>query len=137
MKTITIRQPHVAAIFAGLKRYETRSWRTIVRGEVAIHAGSRLDSKRCRFIETMEDWGALDVKGRDELTRGAIIGMVEIVDCIPTSEVPSGERDWGDFSEGRWAWVLKNPRTFKTPIPAAGRLMFWEFDESQTKGAKR
>ena len=39
MKAITILQPWASLIACGAKHYETRSWQTKHRGEIAIHAG--------------------------------------------------------------------------------------------------
>ena len=52
---------------------------------------------------------------------GSIIGSVEIVDCVINySSI------WAD--KGVYNWVLANPVLFKKPIPAKGRLSFWEYD---------
>ena len=38
MKAISLWQPWASAMALGLKRNETRSWETLVRGPIAIHA---------------------------------------------------------------------------------------------------
>lgn len=113
MKVITIKQPHVAAIFARLKRYETRAWQTSYRGELGIHAARTVDL----------DAQHLDY---DSDSLGAIVGVVELVACIPTSDVRTF-RDWGDFSRGRFAFELRRPRALATPIPVRGQLGIWNF----------
>ena len=66
-----------------------------------------------------------------KLHYGAVLGTVEIVDCVPVEDVVDGlterERALGDYSPGRWAWVLKNPIMFDTPIPARGKQGWWEW----------
>lgn len=48
----------------------------------------------------------------------------------------SGVRDWkqekavGDYSPGRYSWLLNEPVQFETPTPAKGKLSIWEYDES-------
>ena len=58
---------------------------------------------------------------------------VEIVDCVPVEEVVDSltpkEKVLGDYSPGRWAWVLKNPVMFDMPIYARGKQGWWEWDE--------
>ncbi len=59
------------------------------------------------------------------LYRGRIIETVEIVDCVPVENIlptlMEQERLLGDYSPGRFAWVLKNPIMFEKPIPARGK----------------
>ena len=48
MKAITIIQPWATLIALGEKQFETRSWFTKHRGELAIHAGKRSTAKYAR-----------------------------------------------------------------------------------------
>ena len=126
MRAFTVYQPYAYAIVAGLKGYETRPRRTNIRGRVAVHAGKQkitLDSMR-----------AVVVPGEGKkLHYGAVLGTVEIVDCVPVEEVVDSltpkEKVLGDYSPGRWAWVLKNPVMFDMPIYARGKQGWWEWDE--------
>ncbi len=123
MKALTIRQPHVEAILRGLKTFETRSWRTNVRGRILVHAGAASDRQRIKLlIETNHPHSDLT----RQLPLGAIVGAVDIVDCIRTEDVPPAEQEWGDFTPGRWAWKLGNVRRFPVPAPCKGALSFWE-----------
>ncbi len=54
----------------------------------------------------------------DKLARGAILGSVEIVDCVQNSK-----SKWA--IPGRWHWIIKNPRKFAKPIPCKGALGFF------------
>ena len=143
MKAFTVYQPYAHAIVAGVKHYETRPRRTHIRGRVAVHAG-RLDEvpetlidaasavSGCgpawvyQFLEALADGGV-------NLPRDAVIGTVEIVDCVPVEELVDSldnrERLLGDYSPGRFAWVLQNPVMFKTPIPAHGKQGWWNWEE--------
>ena len=132
MRAFTVYQPYAYAIVAGLKGYETRPRRTNIRGRVAVHAGkANLDSviKGLSGLEVWEMRAA--VKFENNLPLGAVVGTVEIVDCVPVEDVVDGlterERALGDYSPGRWAWVLKNPIMFDTPIPARGKQGWWEW----------
>lgn len=125
MKAITIYQPYAYAIIAGLKHYETRPRRTNIRGRIAIHA-----AKGDPHFVTV----ALDsvLPESMKLHYGAVIGTVEIVDCVPAEEVmrtlTERERALGDYSPGRFAWVLQNPVMFDTPIPARGKQGWWNWE---------
>lgn len=122
VKTVTIRQPHVAAIFAGMKRYETRSWATRYRGPLAIHAGLAIDRGAM---------GRAHECGLVLFPRGAIIGVVDVVDCVLGSTVSEECRRWGDWSG--WAWELSNPRLLAAPIPMLGRLGLWDSPISEAE----
>lgn len=125
MKAFTVHQPYAYLIVAGLKIYETRPRRTNIRGRVAVHAGK---DKR-RFITMAESLG---FPKSPVLHYGAVVGTVEIVDCVPVEEITHKltEREWdiGDYSPGRFAWVLKNPVMFPEPIPAKGKQGWWNWE---------
>jgi hypothetical protein len=38
------------------------------------------------------------------------------------------ERRWGDFTPGRFAWILDDVRKLDEPIPAKGRQGLWDWD---------
>ena len=126
MKAFTVYQPYAHAIVAGVKHYETRPRRTNIRGRVAVHAGRLDEVQATKHLTNGEFWAVLEAAGGGgNLPRGAVIGTVEIVDCVPVEELVDSldnrERLLGDYSLGRFAWVLQNPVMFKTPIPAHGK----------------
>jgi hypothetical protein len=41
-------------------------------------------------------------------------------------ELPPHEADFGDFSAGRYGWILKDINPLNEPIPARGMLGLWE-----------
>ena len=103
MKVLTIRQPFAAAIMEGLKTVEYRSWATSYRGMLAIHAGKRRPDR-----DWQDDWPELDA---DTLVYGAILGAVELLDCVP-----------GDAG---FEWHLANPRPLDRPFLCGGQLGLW------------
>lgn len=136
MKAFTVYQPYAHAIVAGLKGYETRPRRTNIRGRVAVHAGKMGISKATKDLTDREFWDLVGEVGKDTWTdfpRGVVLGTVEIVDCVPVEEIAATlterERLLGDYSPGRWAWVLQNPVIFPTPIPARGMQGWWNWEE--------
>lgn len=133
MRAFTAHQPYAYAIVAGLKPHETRSRRTNIRGRVAVHAGKASLNRATRALSDRAFWELLEaIGGKDDQPLGAVVGTVEIVDCLPVEEVVDTltrqQRALGDYSPGRWAWVLKNPVMFDTPIPASGKQGWWNWE---------
>lgn len=126
MKTITIKQPYANLICSGLKDIENRTWKTNYRGRVLIHAAAApvkeglaaLNNKQLFELMNRPNWE----NEYDNLPNGAIIGSVEIVDCVQNH--PS---KWAQ--EGVWNWVLANAELFPEPIEGVkGKLSFWEYE---------
>ncbi|MCF0234627.1 MAG: ASCH domain-containing protein, partial [Thermoguttaceae bacterium] len=82
LKALTVRAPWAWAIMAGLKRVENRSWKSSFRGCVAIHAGCSPDSD----ADAATVFNELQIKSPPNLIRGAIIGLVDLVDILPLDE---------------------------------------------------
>jgi hypothetical protein len=108
MKALSVQQPYAYKIIFERKDIENRTWRTNFRGTVAIHASMK-------FHPDAED---LSDKQKKKLVRGAIIGVVDVVDCV--------EEHKSKWFGGPIGFVLKNPRPLKEPIPCKGKLNFWD-----------
>jgi hypothetical protein len=107
LKAISIRQPWAYAILHLGKNVENKPMRTHYRGRILIQASLKIENDE-----------ALELKlNPDELPTGAIVGDVEIVDCVDDSR-----SKWA--IDGQWHWILRNPRHLKTPIPFKGKLGF-------------
>ena len=133
MKTLTVKQPWASLICEEIKDVENRTWNTKVRGRVLIHAASQswIWNKVINYltperIEVFEKFGFTGTWLRN-LPTGKIIGSVEIVDCVINYD-----SIWSEKSiigkKPIYNWVLANPILFDKPIPAKGKLSFWEFD---------
>lgn len=126
---LSVRQPWAWAIVHAGKDIENRSWRQPnpglkFRGPVCIHAATGMT--RDEFESAIEDIDyASTVVDRlpqaRELVRGAIIGVVDVVDVIRTSD----SRWWC----GPVGLVLANPRPID-PIPSKGQLGFFQWHRS-------
>jgi hypothetical protein len=55
----------------------------------------------------------------DEMVRGAIIGLIDIVDCKEHTRSKWHVSD-------HYGFVLANPRILRRPVACSGRLSFWE-----------
>ncbi|WP_373325645.1 ASCH domain-containing protein [Sporomusa paucivorans] len=157
MKAITIHQPWASLIACGAKQIETRSWATKYRGPIAIHAGLK-DPKKLPLLgmEAFESAAkeALEKAGLEWcfLPTGSIIATADLVDCVRVdgcvngeigpfaipvfkAELENGETVrgneflFGDYSIGRYAWILDNIRQID-PVPARGMQRLWEWEAS-------
>jgi hypothetical protein len=133
MRCLTIRQPWATLVALGEKQFETRSWQTAYRGELAVHAGLRVDKAACAR-EPFKSALARHGYTADNLPLGSIIATGFLKNCY---EVTAGlaEEGWpggneyafGEYTEGRYAWELENMTLLAEPVPAKGRLGFWNF----------
>ena len=136
MKCLTICQPWAHAIMHWGKDVENRGWATKHRGEMLIHAGK---TKTAYDEQDPDDWKecGFTIPKWDAMPRGLIIGVVELVDCIPSDPglpyyVPGhGPNVWAD---GKFLWLLRNPRLLKEPIPYRGLLFLFDVPDELLKG---
>jgi hypothetical protein len=141
MKAITIKQPWASLIVEGIKDIENRTWATKFRGRVLIHAGiAKTSGLMVRYLNAEQHKAFrenIGYSGLDFLEhKGTILGSVEIVDCVINHPSIWAERtavfvetDKVILSETPiiYNWVLANPIKFPVPIPAKGRLSFWDY----------
>lgn len=121
MKALTLWEPYASAIEKGLKKYETRSWKTSYRGPIAIHASVK--SLSPEYLQLAERYGIKPVFGE-------IVAIADLVDCIlMTPELisvqPKVEIDFGDWRVGRYAWCFKNIRLPKQRLKISGHQGLW------------
>lgn len=135
MKAITIKQPWAQLICSGIKPIENRTWATKYRGRVLIHASAKpVKPNPLGFVQ----WNSLSPDQKlllrsNTLSNSAIIGSVEIVDCVINH--PSIWAEKTDYVEMNlqglgpvYNWVLANPVLFAKPITnVKGKLSFWEY----------
>lgn len=125
MKAITIWQPYAQAIALGLKRFETRSWATKYRGQIAIHASQRPLTKQQKLLA--EKYGISD------FPLGKVLLIADLTDCILMTEEfikaqKQSELDFGDWQIGRYAWRLENIRLVEKTIEVSGQQGLWNLD---------
>lgn len=138
MRSLTLIQPWATLIAIGAKRVETRSWRTSYRGPLVIHAGKKVE-RSCFdhpvFRRVLQE---VNISSPDELPRGVALAVATLHACIPMEEVQhipfreyhggerwdftEQERAFGDYSPGRYAWLLTDVKELHTPIPMKGAL---------------
>lgn len=104
MKALTVWQPWAQLLAKGTKNNETRSWGTKYRGRILIHAAKVIYK---------------------DLPLGAIIGQANLVDCIRIDQEycnwlkkwNPGEYAFGNYTPGRYIWVMKEAELFDKAIP--------------------
>jgi activating signal cointegrator 1 len=126
---LSLTQPWASALFIeGLKRVETRSWKTNYRGPLYIHAAKGFPKWAREFATEEADAGRIP----ERLPLGAIIGCVELLDVKRTEELietlSETEQKWGDYGPKRYGWITANPVLLSKPIPAKGSLGLWTFN---------
>lgn len=141
MKAITIKQPWATLIVLGEKKFETRSWATKHRGPLAIHAGKSVDKDACEDSWIKSVLAEHGITTWKQLPTGVVIATVELVDCHKVSlgvgsvVCTSGpvihglEYEFGDYTEGHYAWELSNLQVLNEPVQANGQLSLWNWDE--------
>jgi hypothetical protein len=125
MKALSIKQPWAWAILHAGKAIENRPRRTHFRGTIAVHAS-------LKPFKNWEEWypkRALKVPPPEDWVFGAIIGFVDIVDCIGSSR--------SKWFIGPFGYVLEKPRTLPNPVPCKGALGLWEVPASVASHCER
>lgn len=142
-KVLSVKQPWAYLICSGIKDVENRTWKLPekYKGQrVLIHASGnpaelKFEEEGRATAKEIKIFSALGHCEENELF-SAIIGSVEIVDCVINH--PS---IWAEKSEpgqceitGEWIkpiynWVLANPILFDKPIlNVKGKLGFWDYE---------
>lgn len=107
-KAISIRQPWCHHILFDGKDIENRDWHTSYRGPVLIHASKSFDG----YAAERREFEA----AHPQSPLGGIVGMVEIADCVRSSQ--------SKWFFGQYGFVLRNPVPLEF-IPCKGALGFF------------
>lgn len=143
IKAISVLEPWASLIgIIQTKHIETRSWATKYRGPLAIHASKGLLPKRelsSLFQNNIEirktfhnhfGQDPLQMDYRQIFKNGMIIATCNLVDICQISKknIPAEpERSFGDYTPGRFAWILEDIKPLAEPRPAKGQLGLWNF----------
>ena len=132
MKALSIRQPYAQVIKRGIKKIETRSWKTSYRGKLYIHASAtkmiKADKNNTELMNLAGD--------EDKIEYGCILCECNLVDCVEmTEEFISrlkreniDEYNSGMYSVGRYAWILEDVKPV-SPISIKGSLGIWDVEK--------
>ena len=155
MDALTAHQPWASLLAHGIQTRETRSWRPPARAvgtRIAIHAGRKVIRDPGEM--GWETWEAIrELYGDDwawSLPTGAVLATallrtaLQVADRDPgvgrAAVWPLGNRaleetidtePHGNYSPGRWLWVLEDVRMLAEPAPARGSLGLWQWNPEQ------
>ncbi len=128
MKCLSVSQPFADLIISGKKTIELRKWNTNFRGEFLVHSPIKVRINDCKRLKISK-----------KPVTGAIIGKVEIVDVKKYTSKSEVKADFkkhlasSDFFNRKYGFVLKNPKSFRIPIPYKGKLGFFDVKLPKTK----
>jgi hypothetical protein len=152
MKAITLWQPWASLVAKKYKKIETRSWYTSYRGPIAIHAAKTYPS----WVKCIFKWVA-DLLGEEKYEEsfwyylenkigpfGMVVATANLVDCLQIKEIhgriwavnlngssihiQGNELEFGDYTPGRYAWILEDIQELPEPIPARGAQGLWNWE---------
>jgi activating signal cointegrator 1 len=154
VKALTMTQPWATLVAIGENSIETRSWGTRYRGPLAVHAakGFPRDARElCRVSPYRQALARHSYVDAGDLPLGAVIAVATLDDVIRFTtrsradarirarrgELPRNEADFGDFSAGRYGWVLEDVKLLEKPIPARGMLGLWKLTNKLESAIER
>ena len=153
MRGLTLWQPWASLCASGAKRFETRSWGTSYRGELLIHAAARLPPRSSYsadpakpveltvpVVEAMIE--ALGMSEFERLPRGCVVAVARLAEVERIQNEDSmrqplmrafgmslarARSEWlfGDWTPGRFAWLLEDVRPLDVPVRCAGARGLW------------
>lgn len=136
MRAISLWQPWASAIAIGAKPDETRGWYTAYRGPLAIHAAQTKDCASFIFHPSVR--GAFrdaGIKAVKDLPFGSVLLTCRLAGCVPTeqrrSQLGALALAFGDYTSGRFAWLLEDVVVLPEPVPARGAQGFWKWNEER------
>jgi hypothetical protein len=154
MKALTLMQSWATLAAIGAKKIETRSWSTKYRGEIALHAAKgfpRWAKELCftdPFYSTLEQIFPND-SIIESLPLGCVLAKFNLVNVVKIEfynrvaslvgsdyylinggyTITPQEFAFGDYTPGRYMWLMQDMTPLPEPIPARGALQLWEWKE--------
>jgi hypothetical protein len=130
VRAISLWQPWASLWLSPRKLHETRHWATKHRGPLVVHAAKRIERVDPESPLGVILEGEFGKGWYESLPRGAILGVVELLDCrrteeiwAETDELKQCDDDYycGDFSPRRFGWLRGDYSRFPEPIPYRGQ----------------
>lgn len=157
IKALTLYDPWAMLVALQQKQIETRSWYTDYRGLLAIHTSVNYRGPHMNLcwqepFKTVLKPVFSTINGKEGYSLrhlGKVVAICNLVDCLYIARddlsryhpkaamkigefvapLPTGnELAFGDYTPGRFAWILSDIRRLETPIPAKGQRRLWNWD---------
>lgn len=132
MKVITLIQPWATLVALGEKQIETRSWNTNIRGEIAIHAGKKVDKSVFNQPFYSNIFRKHSITPENIIT-SSIIAVCKIVDVKRTEDltdvISNQERAFGNYNPNRFGWILEDIKPIEPIQGIKGMLGFWNYED--------
>lgn len=130
---LSIKQPWVTLLLAGIKTIEIRKWSTLIRGPVLLHAAKIPDLRPEGWKLITEEWKSMTEYG------GQVIGMAVLKECREYTTADQFRQDdllhrndpnW--FQPPRmYGFVFEEPVLVR-PLPVSGNVKFFTVDLVRT-----
>lgn len=119
MKALSLARPWPELILAAGKTIENRTWTTVYRGPLLLHASKTWQGDRIGATTDVE---------LDETQHPAgVVGVVDLVDiCTAAANTADTVCQCGPWAMPHHNhWRLANPRRLTDPVPCSGQLGLW------------
>lgn len=128
MKALSIKPPWPWLIINRIKPVENRTWYCSHRGPLLIHASKGWDQSGYEWAMPEVDMPQIASfpEKRDHVF-GAIVGHVEMVDCVNDHPSP--------WFFGPWGFEFEDARKLRFPIPYRGQRLIFEIPDQVLRDA--
>lgn len=114
LPALSIRQPWCWAILHAGKDIENRTWTTAYRGRLLLHAGKAAHRNGVDYLDDVDYLEEVHgLRPPDDLDRGGIVGVAQLVDVVTRSASP--------WYQGPYGFVLRDVRPLAF-VPYRGAL---------------
>lgn len=129
-KAISLWEPWASAIAKGLKRVETRDWKTPHRGVLLVHAAKHYTGKERQKLRLLEIVHPAVLEAAIKPQLGYVVAVAELLDCKLMTDEWIGqqtplERDLGLWEPGRVGWVLGRVVALPRPVAVSGKQLLF------------
>lgn len=126
LPVLSVRQPWASYIVGGLKSIELRSWSTVYRGWLWIHASKQIDL----------DAIAIYSLKADHFPTGGLVGIADLTSCTPIETsaqwlgLRNEHRSPGHFVRGIYGWRFRDVIALREKIDCRGELRLFLTDKT-------
>ena len=137
---LSMHQPWASLLVSGIKRVEGRSWYSAHRGRLWIASTSQKVEK-----EEIEQWEQSyrnlnpgeDLQFPDNYPVGALLGCVNVIDCLSNEEYFKQYSDAKDESSSQYLFVCEDPLELALKLPMRGQHKIYKLEPHIHTAAKK